>query len=81
MDLLPPSYVCDVGQGGKISCSYSMQINVTQKSRHAFWHNRNRSVGYLFPLRHIFPLDPLRSCLCLICQLLRLHLTGGIFSF
>lgn len=39
---LPPSYVCDVVQGGRISCSYSMHVNVTQKSKHAFWHNRNR---------------------------------------
>lgn len=42
IERLPPSYVCDVGQGGRISCSYSMHVNVTQRSRHAFWHNRNR---------------------------------------
>lgn len=41
---LPPSYICEVGQGGRISCSYSMIITVTQKSRHAFWHHRNRHV-------------------------------------
>ena len=46
MEILPPSYVFDAGQGGRISCSYSIYINVTQKSRHAFWHNRNRCVRY-----------------------------------
>lgn len=48
LELLPPSYVCDLGQGGRISCSYSMYINVNQKSRHAFWTNRNRSVYLSF---------------------------------
>lgn len=48
VEALPPSYICDVGQGGKISCSYSMHVTVTQKSRHAFWHHRNR---------HVIPID------------------------
>jgi len=51
MELLPPSYVYDVG--GKISCAYSIQINVTQKSRHAFWHNRNR---------HVIPINYVPRC-------------------
>ena len=42
VEQLPPSYVCELGQGGRIVCSYSMQINVSQKSRHGFWTNRNR---------------------------------------
>ena len=41
---LPPSYVCELGPGGKIVCSYSMHINVTQRSKHGFWTNRNRYV-------------------------------------
>jgi len=45
MERLPPSYVCDLGHGGRISCSYSMDIDVTQKSKHAFWTNRNRYVN------------------------------------
>lgn len=54
-DPLPPSYTCEVGQGGRIACSYSMIITVTQKSKHAFWHHRNRSVRYLFHLVVFFP--------------------------
>ncbi|KAF9646944.1 hypothetical protein BDM02DRAFT_3262020 [Thelephora ganbajun] len=59
---LPPSYACDMGQGRKISCSYSIHINVTQKSKHAFWTNRNRHVipiNYVPRSRppHAFPRD------------------------
>lgn len=62
VELLPPSYVCDLGQGGRISCSYAMHINVSQKSRHAFWTNRNRYVHlsshFFHPSLPIFPLCP-----------------------
>lgn len=54
---LPPSYVCDLGPGGKISCSYSMHITVTQKSKHAFWTSRNRCV-YLSSHRSPSPCPP-----------------------
>ncbi|KAF9778027.1 hypothetical protein BJ322DRAFT_1094457 [Thelephora terrestris] len=62
MEVLPPSYVFDAGQGGRIACSYSIHINVTQRSRHAFWHNRNRHVipiNYVPRSRppHEFPRD------------------------
>jgi hypothetical protein len=56
---LPPSYVCDLGPGGKISCSYSMHITVTQKSKHAFWTSRNRCVSLSF---HHPPYRPLPPC-------------------
>lgn len=59
---LPPSYVCELGQGGKIVCSYAMHINVTQRSKHGFWTNRNRHVipmNYVPWTRpaHSFPRD------------------------
>lgn len=47
---LPPSYVCELGQGGRIVCSYSIHINVTQKSKHGFWANRNR---HIIPISYV----------------------------
>lgn len=44
VERLPPSYACELGQGGRISCSYSMHVNVTQKPKHGFWTNHNRYV-------------------------------------